>query len=253
MSPVDGTAKRRPPSLGAPRRSFWEGTFAFGELCAAYRGATADNSRHAHAALQIVLSSGRPVFVDTDLDRVSGHALVIRPMVAHALVASGPVSLVWVERRSAVAEALLAGLKRADVAPIPAELLPDLARDEEPDEWLRRISGGLEPPARAIDPRLASALDHLAAAPGAYTVADAVARSGLSESRLRTLAREQLGVSIATWLVWRKLECAARALTNGASLAEAAMVGGFSDQAHFTRAMRRMFGVTPRVASRTLR
>lgn len=252
MSTVDGPTGRRTRSRAAPRGSFWDGTFAFGQTCAAYRGATADNTRHTHAAIQIVLSRDAPVWVETDAHRVSGTALVIRPMVEHALVAFGPVSLVWVERRSAVAEALLAVVETADVAPIPAELLPDRLCEEHPDAWLCRIAGGLDPPARMLDLRLAAALDHLAAAPGARTVADAVVRSGLSESRLRALAREQLGVSIATWLIWRKLERAARELTSGASLAEAAMAGGFSDQAHFTRAMRRMFGVTPRVALRTL-
>ncbi len=73
---------------------------------------------------------------------------------------------------------------------------------------------------------------------------------GISASRLRTLAREQLGVSLSTWMLWRKLERAARAVLDGEPLARAAALGGFSDQAHFTRTMRRMFGVTPRAATR---
>jgi AraC-like DNA-binding protein len=39
----------------------------------------------------------------------------------------------------------------------------------------------------------------------------------------------------------------------GASLAEAAYAGGFADQAHYTRAMRKMFGITPKSASLILR
>lgn len=253
MSTFDELPVGRPRSTAAPGRTFWDGTFAFGEICAAYRGTTADNTRHAHAALQIVLSVGTPACVETDFDRVAGRALLIRPMVAHALVASGPVTLIWVERRSAVAGTLLAAVGTADVAQIPVEMLPDLSYDEDPEEWLRRATGRLQAPSRTIDPRLIAAIDHLAADPGMRTVVDAAAYCGLSQSRLRTLAREQLGVSIATWLVWRKLERAARELTNCASLAEAAMAGGFSDQAHFARTMRRMFGVTPRVARRTLR
>ena len=234
-------------------RTSWRGQFVFGETCAAYRGEVSEHARHAHAAIQIALSVDAPVCIETDCDLVSGNALVIRPMVAHALVASGPVVLVYVEARSALARALLERVGSAGVERLPGDLLTGLSFDEIPDAWLGRFAARLRPPVRGLDPRLASVLDRLAPKSGAMTVADATAESGLSGSRLRTLAREQLGVSIATWLVWRKLERAARKLALGASLAEAAMAGGFSDQAHFARAMRRMFGVTPRVASRMLR
>jgi AraC-like DNA-binding protein len=247
------TPSSPPPSPRESPGSPWRGQFVFGETCAAYRGAASENARHAHAAIQIALSGETPVCVETDLGRMSGNAIVIRPMVAHALVASGPVVLVYVEARSALARALLECVGSAGVELLPENLLTELSFDESPDAWLGRFSAKLRPPLRELDPRLASALDRLATKSGAITVADATAESGLSGSRLRTLAREQLGVSIATWLVWRKLERAARELTTGASLAQSAIAGGFSDQAHFARAMRRMFGVTPRVASRTLR
>lgn len=242
-----------PPSPRESPGTSWRGQFFFGETCAVYRGEASENARHAHAAIQIALSVGAPVCIETDCSLVSGNALVIRPMVAHALVASGPVVLVYVEARSALARALLERVGSAGVEPLPGDLLTEFSFNEVPDAWLGRFASRLRPPARGLDPRLASVLDRLATKSGAMTVADATAESGLSGSRLRTLAQEQLGVSIATWLVWRKLERAARKLASGSSLAEAAMAGGFSDQAHFARAMRRMFGVTPRIASRTLR
>lgn len=88
----------------------------------------------------------------------------------------------------------------------------------------------------------------LAEEPGLYSVGDAAARCDLSESRLRTVAREQLGVPLSTWLIWRKLERAARAMREGDPLSMAAAAGGLADQAHLARAMRRMFGITPRTA-----
>jgi transcriptional regulator GlxA family with amidase domain len=41
------------------------------------------------------------------------------------------------------------------------------------------------------------------------------------------------------------LQRASRSLARGASLAEAALDAGFADQAHLSRSMRRVFGVTP--------
>ncbi len=252
MCPVIDPASTLLSPCKSPGTS-WRGQFIFGDTCAAYRGEASENARHAHAAIQIALSVGAPVCIETDCSLVSGNALVIRPMVEHALVASGPVVLLYVEARSALARALLERVGSAGVELLPGDLLTEASFDEVPDAWLGRFEARLRPPVRGLDPRLAHVLDLLVPKSGTMTVADATAESGLSGSRLRTLAREQLGVSLATWLVWRKLERAARKLALGASLAEAAMAGGFSDQAHFARTMRRMFGVTPRVASRTLR
>jgi AraC-like DNA-binding protein len=58
---------------------------------------------------------------------------------------------------------------------------------------------------------------------------------------------------LSQWLLWRKLEQAALAISTGASLAEAAHAGGFADQPHFSRTMRRMFGLTPGAAAIALR
>ncbi|WP_433137549.1 helix-turn-helix transcriptional regulator [Actinomadura nitritigenes] len=78
------------------------------------------------------------------------------------------------------------------------------------------------------------------------------ARVGLSPQRLRALARAELGMPLARWRIWRRLARAAEALREGRTLSGAALAGGFADQAHFTREMRRMMGLTPAEAVRAL-
>jgi methylphosphotriester-DNA--protein-cysteine methyltransferase len=68
---------------------------------------------------------------------------------------------------------------------------------------------------------------------------------GLSPQRLRALARAQLGMPLARWRVWSRLKRAAEALSGGQSLADAAITAGFADQAHLSRQMREMMGLTP--------
>ncbi|MFD7455419.1 helix-turn-helix domain-containing protein [Kitasatospora sp. NPDC059827] len=104
-----------------------------------------------------------------------------------------------------------------------------------------RPSGVL--PSAEVDARLRAAMEALAddrvALPGL------AAQVGLSPQRLRALARRQLGVPLARWRIWLRLARAADALGEGCTLAEAAVAGGFADQAHFTRQMREMTGLTP--------
>jgi methylphosphotriester-DNA--protein-cysteine methyltransferase len=71
------------------------------------------------------------------------------------------------------------------------------------------------------------------------------AQVGVSPQRLRALARQQLGMPLARWRVWSRLRRAAEALQDGWSLADAAIAAGFADQAHLTRQMREMMGLTP--------
>ena len=101
-----------------------------------------------------------------------------------------------------------------------------------------------------LDPRLLAVLEDLNQNLENPSILEAAKRSGLSRSRVRTLAREQMGIPLSTWVMWRKLVKANKALSDGANLKDAALAGHFADQAHFNRTMKRMFGVTPTQASR---
>lgn len=70
---------------------------------------------------------------------------------------------------------------------------------------------------------------------------DAVAASvGLSPSRFLHLFTRSVGVPLRPYVLWLRLQCGARELGRGKSVAEAAYAAGFSDAAHFTRTFRRM-------------
>lgn len=230
-----------------------QGAFCFGDTWAAYWGPARDHTVHTHAAFQIVVGNDEDVVVrDGDGGFASGGAFLIRPMVRHAVSAQTDLSFLYVESQSPLASALLEMAGPGGVTRLSRDTADLMDFSGEVDQWFSGLGKLLPAPPRAIDPRLSAALGELSREPGATTIANVARNCGLSESRLRTLSREQLGLPLSTWLIWRKLERAARALAGGAGLAEAALEGGFADQAHFARSMRRMFGVPPRVASAAL-
>jgi AraC-like DNA-binding protein len=89
---------------------------------------------------------------------------------------------------------------------------------------------------------------HLLAAlrtlPEAEGVTAAAAAAGWSRSRFRTLVHAHTGTSPTRVRTWQRLRAALGAMTLG-DLAEAAAVGGFADQAHFTRTATRLVGLPP--------
>lgn len=229
----------------------WRGEFHAGDGWAAFRGAAGENRLHAHTAMQLVFGPNGARLRTADGTTVEGRALLARPGAPHALEPAPDVLLLFVEPQSALAGFIDRMCRPGAVSPLAAEVaarvklggpLANCAAN------LRAAAAG----ATVTDPRLGQALAYLAQAAGAHPVAEAAARAGLSTARLRALAHAQLGTPLTRWLVWRRLLRAGAAMASGASLAEAAAESGFADQAHLSRATRRVFGITPATAQRVV-
>ena len=79
------------------------------------------------------------------------------------------------------------------------------------------------------------------------TVAQVAAQVGLSESRLMHLFSQQLGISMRQYILWLRLRHAITLWIAGYGLIDIALESGFSDQAHFSRTLRRMTDFAPSV------
>lgn len=204
--------------------------FEIGDGYAAYRGPIGAGSLHRHAAFQITTGTGSDVTVlDGCGHRHQAETLIVAPMVEHCLQASADVTTYFVEPHCTFAD----GLRRHHGASISAAT--DLRVDAIPSACMA--------PSTQLDSRLVEALSVLS---GHSVSLDVVARRvGLSTQRLRALARHDLGMPLTRWRVWTRLRRAVEAVQAGQSLAEAAVTAGFADQAHFTRQMCEMMGVTP--------
>lgn len=100
--------------------------------------------------------------------------------------------------------------------------------------------------ARAVDARIARALEHIRSRVRApLSLADAAAAATLSPSRFRHLFVQETGTSFRAYLLWLRINVAIEAAMAGASWTEAAHEAGFADSSHLTRTHKRMFGIEP--------
>ncbi|GAA2277978.1 hypothetical protein GCM10010149_21820 [Nonomuraea roseoviolacea subsp. roseoviolacea] len=215
--------------------------FAVGEGYAVYRGPAAGGAFHRHAAFQIaVAAEGEVTVVDERETRHRGVALVVPPMARHRMLTAADLLIFYIEPHCVFADRLRERCGDGITA------VPEL-RDLREEDIGR---AGVRPSAE-LDPRLVAALNTLKER--SVPMPSLAAAVGLSPQRLRALARHQVGMPLARWRVWARLRLAAEAMRAGRSPADAAIEAGFTDQAHLTRQMREMMGLTPAAVLQHLR
>jgi AraC-like DNA-binding protein len=98
------------------------------------------------------------------------------------------------------------------------------------------------------DVRLLRALDAVDREPSRrWTVEGLRRRSGLGESRFRLIFTRATGLSPRAWIEGKRVERAARLLLESAKpIADIARDCGYEDPFHFSRAFRRVMGLSPR-------
>lgn len=75
----------------------------------------------------------------------------------------------------------------------------------------------------------------------------------LSESRLSHLFKEEVGISISSYLVHEKMRKAFRLVFEGETLTDAAIAAGFSSSSHFSRCVREKLGMSPSMITKDSR
>lgn len=230
----------------------WQGGLWFADGLMMYRGLSSDNSPHAHATLQLTASVSTPITLEDEAGKaISGNALFVRPGVTHRVSVASEITLILLEPQSRLARACLRMVGEEHIGNLPSSLGDALRREARPLDIVSTLEGlvlSADFPERheTADPRLQSAMEMLKHAPLNNAISRAAESCGLSESRLRAIAQQHLGIPLSKWVLWCALARASSAMVQGKSLVDAAIEGGFSDQAHFTRTARRVLGVTPR-------
>ncbi|TPV93349.1 MAG: helix-turn-helix domain-containing protein [Myxococcales bacterium FL481] len=175
----------------------------------------------------------------------TARALVIAANWPHELRASGPAMALFVAAHRFRAHANLgSGVRQTD--PAEHQALARIAADMSPHDTLRAVEAACEviphdTTLRSLDPRVREAMVYLADGP--HWRADKLAiHVGLSKSRLSRLFHAQVGMTLRSYALFRRLLQARVRRDDFSSIAALAQATGFADQAHLARTARRFLG-----------
>jgi AraC-like DNA-binding protein len=198
---------------------------------------------HAHPAWTFLLpvDGGTVTVVAGDTVRVRNEGVLLPPQSQYRAATDGPHVFVyahawrWARPESLRPRILGAGSARRVLDALDVDNGTDLSAAVVE---LTPLVGRVGP----IDPRLAFVVESLPAAARLDVLA---AEVGISPSRLRSIAQEEIGVPLTQLRLWSRLARALLWLPYRPTAAAAASAAGFADQAHLTRTARRFLGRTP--------
>ena len=228
-----------------------------------------NTSPHRHTVAQIIVS------LDGEL-RVRHHerepfigcaAMLIPPNAPHHFADAGPTALmVWFDPATAVARAIRAWSPERMILLTSDEALQKLPPLPTNIQHCGKATALLETVSRALlpnldtlpplDKRVAATIDAMRQLPsiGEARPLDTLAGNvHLSPSRLRHLFRSEIGVSIQQYWIGQRLLRSIQRWNQTISLTHIAHDAGFADLAHFSRAFRSSFGLTPAVTRKDSR
>lgn len=225
-------------------------------LCFAMKHQT---SMHAHQALQITV--GLDGDFDLELEENGTRSIrrvsfaCVAPQQKHRLTtANNPLAYLFVDtspvafdtwkKNGGIAQPpdadILDGLHSLFSMPEQQQHAHDLAH-----RWYAHTFPGLIE-IRPSDPRIARAMDHIDADPlKDLNYSDLAALVHLSASRFASLFREQTGLPVRNYVLWRRLVYVFERLEHGDSITTAAHNAGFSDCAHLSRSFHQICGSKP--------
>jgi AraC-like DNA-binding protein len=206
--------------------------------------------RHIHYAMEIVCSTEGTFSVDVDGTKYESlQSIIIPPNLPHSfscpdatcnllfLDPISPLGSYFMQRYNLVScKDVLCNVPTAELFHGRGEFdmsqLLTAAKEKSRDYLDDRIRSCIQ----AIDTRFADEN---------VTLSELSGVSFLSESRLAHLFKEQLGISVHQYVLWRKIILAVSKSRSGMSLTSCAHAVGFADSAHFSKAFVRMFGIKP--------
>lgn len=228
----------------------WRGSIAFADDMAIFRGPVAGNDAHSHWVSQLTIALDGEVRFCTSEGEGSAEAVYFASKTEHRLLSGLICSVYFDPMLRSPLDAFDARAPEGWLALSRDELPAPLAEITAETDLAALIASGVlrvQPSSRSSDGRLDKVMRAIreSIVDGRGVDRNSLAKlTSLSPSRFSHWFVEQTGVPLRSYKKWLKLRLALDALLDGKRPAEAAMLSGFSDQAHMSRVISESFGLT---------
>lgn len=226
----------------------WLGDIVFTHATAIFRGQVGDNKLHSHWAAQLTISLDHELVFETAEGSRSAEVVYIPPKTPHRIT-SGYICSIYFDALSKATPAMFQQLGKECVALKRIDLPMELATISSKTDLYSLLTSKLfhthqsESSLDRLDDVTQALKEHLAR--GDDINREELAKQvQLSPTRFSHWFVERTGVPLRSYKKWLKLRIAVDAVLAGKSPIEAAMLGGFSDLSHMSRAFSESFGFT---------
>jgi len=210
-----------------------------------------DNTEHKHHAIQWCCGSYGELEFSLNGKKAEGRSFLIAPDCSHKIIRGhGELFLLFLDPDTAVGQNIINKYLKSEYsvqtdlslmsenifAPLTASEVMIIAK-----QLFKELDAIQKAP---FDPRITKSLEFIDQNHDNHIkipeIADEVC---LSISRLQHLFKDNVGIPIQSYLVWKRVVKAVQLIKQSKDLTSIAYEAGFSDSAHFSRTFKKMFGV----------
>jgi len=209
---------------------------------------------HRHPVLEIYAACEGESHVRIKEEMIAGQIIMIAPDTLHAISDDGKRGIaIFVDPLSAIGYSIKEHhLHDKSYGIIECSALQEpilsLMQNDSP-EAVQNVSGKIieilkdETIHRCFDQPVLEAIELVSKENEDFTMTSLADRIFLSKSRLAHLFSEQTGITLKSYLQYKRLEKALRKMMSGSSITEAALDTGFAGSSHISVSGRKMTGM----------
>lgn len=215
-------------------------------------GYIGNTQSHSHHAIQIFVSLQKPLSFNVDGNNLSSPYLIVNKNIPHYILDNeGKIITIIIDDDSNIAKhistSILKSQKYISIDTYQIDKIKIKSKEDAQhvlNTILTKVSDMDSCICKDQDERVINAIDIIGNTnEKKISIDDLASKVFLSSGRLTHLFKEQVGIPLRKYLLWRRLWDALNIIVDGKEMTFAAHEAGFSDSAHLSRTFKETFGL----------